>query len=90
MSHEEKLRELWLCSLEKWRLKGNLTAPCSSLRRGSRGRCPALLLGTDGRRGMVQNMASRSREVMDPFQLSSPPLFQLFLLISSTAAAWDS
>jgi len=31
------------------KLRGDLTAPCSSLRRGSRGRCWALLLGTDGR-----------------------------------------
>jgi len=39
----------------KSRPRGDLTAVCSSLGRARRGRCQALLLGTDGRMGMAQN-----------------------------------
>ena len=42
LSCEERLRTVR-------RLRGNLTTFCSSLRRGSRGRCQVLLLGIDGR-----------------------------------------
>lgn len=39
-----------------WRSqKDNLTALCSTLRRGCRERCWALLMGTDGRVGMAQS-----------------------------------
>jgi len=40
--------------MEKRRPRGDLTAPCSSLRRGSRGRCCALLL-VDGRAGTAES-----------------------------------
>ena len=48
MTYEERLRTLGCPS---WRRGGwgNLIALCSSLRRGSRGRCQVLLLGIDGR-----------------------------------------
>lgn len=39
MSYKESLRTLELSGLEGWRLRGDFTAPGSSLRRSSRGRC---------------------------------------------------
>ena len=53
MSHEERLRTLGLSSSEKRRLRGNLTAPCSVVRRG-RGEGGAELFSPgsgDGTRG---------------------------------------
>lgn len=41
--------------------RGELTAPCSALRRGSRRRCGALLLGIDGGRGMAQSCAGEGQ-----------------------------
>jgi len=54
-SHEEWLRTFRLFYLEKRRSSGNLTALRSSLRRGSRERCWALLPQTDDRMGMAQS-----------------------------------
>lgn len=53
LSYEERLRVLWLSILEKRRLRSNLRP----LRRGSRGRCWAPLLGTDSRTRMAQSCA---------------------------------
>jgi len=41
--------------LERRKLRVDLTAPCSALRRRSRRRYQALLLGTNGRMGMAQS-----------------------------------
>lgn len=54
MACEEMVRILVLLSLEKRRSRGDLIAFCSTLRMGSRGRCQALLLVTNGRREMAQ------------------------------------
>jgi len=45
MSYEERLRILGLSNLKKKWPRGNLTALCISLRKGSRGMCPTLLPG---------------------------------------------
>jgi len=55
MSCKERLRALRWPSVENRRLRGDFTAPCSSLRRGGRGRCRALLQGAKGRMGMAQS-----------------------------------
>lgn len=47
MSCKKRMRVVGWSSLEKRRWRDDFTAPCSILRRGSRGRCRALLLGTD-------------------------------------------
>lgn len=44
-SYEERLRILGLSTLKSKRLRGNLTALCSLLRRGSRGKCQFHLPG---------------------------------------------
>lgn len=48
---EESLRTLGFLCMEKRRLRDYFNAPCSSLRRGSRGSCRVLLLAADGRVG---------------------------------------
>ena len=40
----------------------DFTAPCSAMRRGSRGRCGALLLGADGGRATAQNCAGEGQD----------------------------
>lgn len=59
MPSEERLRMLGLPSLKKRKPRDDFTAPYSSLRRRSRGRCQALLLETNGRMGMAQSCTRR-------------------------------
>ncbi|KAK4818033.1 hypothetical protein QYF61_004157 [Mycteria americana] len=83
MSYKEQLRTLGLSSFEKRRLRGNLIALCSFLRRGSGG-------GVIGRMGMVQrkhfftkrvvkHWNRLPREVVDAPSLSGPVLFNIFI-----------
>lgn len=47
MSCKERLCTLWLSSLEERRPRGDPTALCISLRRGSRRKCYVLVLGSN-------------------------------------------